>query len=149
MIIGTNAVVKHAVQWLKQSKDVQYACRIYATAPFVQPKYLREGVEKLLASEKLFTFPNQSAIRINNQEAVEAFFPEDSFTRSQYLEEAYHDAGQFCWGRTEVFLNDVAAYPPPSLPIILPRDLVQDIDAMEDSRRDELMFQIWKQGEYE
>ena len=71
---------------------------------------------------------------------MEALFPEHRATRSQDLEEAYHDAGQFYWGRAEAFLNDVAIFSRESVPVVLPRYLVQDIDTLEDWHRAELMF---------
>jgi N-acylneuraminate cytidylyltransferase len=75
---------------------------------------------------------------------VEALFPEHVFSRSQDLEEAYHDAGQFYWGRAQAYLEGVVAFSPASLPVILPRHLVQDIDTLEDWRRAELMYQAWR-----
>lgn len=144
---GTNAVVKHAIQWFDgRGESVDYACCIYATAPFVRAQYLREGFEKLSASDRSFAFsvtsfafPIQRSIRINAAGTVEVCYPEHMFTRSQDLPEAFHDAGQFYWGRAEAFLNDVVLFSPASLPVVLPRYLVQDIDTMEDWRRAELM----------
>lgn len=145
---GTNAVVKHAIQWFQgKGHSISLACCIYATAPFVRPEYLKEGHDKLINSEKSFAFsvtsfpfPIQRAIRINSIGEVEAFWPEYINTRSQDLEESYHDAGQFYWGRPEAFLNDKEAYSNISIPVILPRYLVQDIDTDEDWRQAELMF---------
>jgi N-acylneuraminate cytidylyltransferase len=145
---GTNAVVKHAIQWFtEQGQPVDYVCCIYATAPFVQARYLKEGWEKLESSGKSFAFsvtsfpfPVQRAIRINAQGDVEALYPENIFKRSQDLEEAYHDAAQFYWGRAEAFINDIVTFSSASAPIVLPRYLVQDIDTLEDWQRAELMF---------
>ena len=145
---GTNAVVKHAIQWcLDQGNSVEYACCIYATAPFVASQYLKEGFEKLSASEKSFAFsvtsfpfPVQRALRITKDGSLDALYPEHIFSRSQDLEEAYHDAGQFYWGRANAFLHDEILFSPVSLPIFLPRHLVQDIDTLEDWKRAELMF---------
>jgi pseudaminic acid cytidylyltransferase len=146
---GTNAVVKQAIQWhAGQGIQVDVACCIYATAPFVQPRYLREGYETLRATDKAFVFsvtsyafPIQRAIHLNPLGEVEAFYPQYRNARSQDLEPAYHDAGQFYWGRAEAFLNDVVMYSTSSLPVILPRHLVQDIDTEEDWRRAEFMYQ--------
>jgi N-acylneuraminate cytidylyltransferase len=146
---GTNAVVKQAIQWHgAQGIQVEVACCIYATAPFVRPDYLRQGYEKLMSTDKDFVFsvtsyafPIQRAIRLNARGEVEALFPEYRNTRSQDLEPAYHDAGQFYWGRAGAFLNDAVLFSPASLPVILPRHLVQDIDTDEDWLRAELMFQ--------
>lgn len=81
------------------------AC-IYATAPFMQPEDLRTSLNTLVEagcdyvfSVTSFPFPIQRAIRINAAGRVEMFYPEHFNTRSQDLEEAYHDAGQFYWGR--------------------------------------------------
>jgi pseudaminic acid cytidylyltransferase len=152
---GTNAVVKQCLEWLRDHNGpVEHACCLYATAPFVQVKYLREGYERLVASGKSyafsvtsFPFPVQRAIRINQDGNVEALYPEMIARRSQDLEEAYHDAGQFYWGRAEAFLNDVVTFSPSSVPIVLPRYLVQDIDTPEDWLRAELMFAALQAGE--
>lgn len=149
---GTNTVVKHSIQWLQlQGNTVQYVCCIYATAPFLQTGFLVEGFEKLVASGKSFAFsttsfpfPIQRAIRITAEGSVEAVSPENIFNRSQDLEEAYHDAGQFYWGTAEAFLSDTVIFSSASVPIVLPRHIVQDIDTNEDWLRAELMFQAWK-----
>jgi len=152
---GTNAVVKHAIQWYQErSQSISLACCIYATAPFVRPECLREGHDKLINSNKFFAFsvtsfpfPIQRAIRINGKGEVEAFWPEYINARSQDLEAAYHDAGQFYWGVPQAFLNDEVIFSSISIPVILPRHLVQDIDTKEDWRRAELMFEALSAGE--
>lgn len=149
---GTNAVVKHALQWYQEKvHSVSLACCIYATAPFVRSEYLKEGHDKLINSDKSFAFsvtsfpfPIQRAIYINGKGEVEAFWPEHINTRSQDLEQAYHDAGQFYWGRSQAFLNDEVTFSNISIPVILPRYLVQDIDTMEDWYHAEHMFQAIK-----
>ncbi len=147
---GTNTVAKQAISWHgEQGMPVEIACCLYATAPFVRVGDLREGHDRLLASGKSFVFsvtsfpfPIQRALRINLRGEVEAMYPEYRATRSQDLEPAWHDAGQFYWGRAEAFLNDEILFSPASLPVILPRYRVQDIDTEEDWQRAELMFKI-------
>ena len=151
---GTNAVVKHVIARLAdQGEAVGLACCIYATAPFLQPQYLIEGYRKLLDGNSSFAFsvtgfrfPIQRALRVASSGAIEAIFPEHAFTRSQDLEEAYHDAGQFYWGRSDAFLNDTVLYSPASLAVILPRHLVQDIDTPQDWLEAEFMFRAQKLG---
>lgn len=145
---GTGAVVKHAIETLQDAgAEIHHVCCIYATAPFLQPRYLQEGYERLQQSDcsyafsvTTFPFPIQRAVRVNGEGRVEAFWPENIGKRSQDLEEAFHDAGQFYWGRPHAFLNDEPIFSPVSLPVILPRHLVQDIDTMEDWQRAELMY---------
>ena len=147
---GTNAVVKHAVAWFNaQSNDVTHACCLYATAPLVQANFITEGYEALSRSDAAFAFsvtsyafPIQRAVRITPDGRVDAIYPEHRMTRSQDLEHAYHDAGQFYWGTARAFLEDMPMFAPHSIGVILPRHLVQDIDTLEDWDRAELMYRV-------
>ncbi len=144
---GTAPVVRHAAGWFGEvGKPVEYACCIYATAPFVTSEDLLAGFDLLQASGKSyafsvtsFGFPVQRALRLKDG-GVEPIYPQYRETRSQDLEEAYQDAGQFYWGKAEAWLADVPMYSQSSVPVILPRYRVQDIDTLEDWRRAELMF---------
>ncbi len=145
---GTNDVVKHALQWLiGQGENIKYACCIYATAPFLKPEYLKEGFEILKAGECTFVFsvtsyafPIQRSIKIRSDGYVDANFPGSIPMRSQDLEEAYHDAGQFYWGSPESFIENKPIFSSGAKPVVLPRYLVQDIDTMEDWEMAEYMY---------
>ena len=108
---GTSAVVQHAIEWfVGQGEQVSQVCCIYATAPFIQVDSLKTGYQLLLQRKKSFAFsvttfpfPIQRALRINTQNEIEAMRPEMRQVRSQDLEEAYHDAGQFYWVRQKTF----------------------------------------------
>jgi pseudaminic acid cytidylyltransferase len=149
---GTNAVVKQAIEWhAVRGTTVTHTCCLYATAPFVQADHLIAAYQRLVDSGKSFVFsvtsypfPIQRALRINGQGEVEAMYPEFRNTRSQDLEPALHDAGQFYWGRAEAFLGEVPVFSSASLPLVLPPHLVQDIDTEEDWERAELMYRAWK-----
>jgi len=149
---GTNDVIKHAIQWYNSSSQmVSYVCCLYATAPFVQKTYLEEGYKKLLELNKSFAFsvtsfpfPIQRAIRIKQNAEVQAIWPENINKRSQDLEEAFHDAGQFYWGTSDAFLKDEVIFSNVSTSVKIPRHLVQDMDTLEDWYRAELMYQAWQ-----
>lgn len=151
---GTNAVVKHAVTWFNaQSNVVTHACCLYATAPLVQARFIAEGYEALSRSDAAFAFsvtsyafPIQRAVRITPDGRVDAIYPEHRMTRSQDLEHAYHDAGQFYWGTARAFLEAMPLFAPHSIGVILPRHLVQDIDTPEDWERAELMYRAINPG---
>jgi len=146
---GTNDVVKHALNWYsKRGISVEYACCIYATVPFLRVQYLQEGLEKLQLHNKSFAFsvtsfpsPVQRAMMIKKN-GVTMLYPKHSNTRSQDLEETYHDAGQFYWGRAEAFLNNEKLFAQQSFPVIIPRELVQDIDTIEDWNKAKLIYKI-------
>ena len=145
---GTIPVIRHAIETINsQGRAVEQACCLYATAPFIQAEDLRRGLEILQGSGgdyafsvTSYAFPIQRAIRLTPEGRVEMFNPEHFSTRSQDLEEAYHDAGQFYWGRAEAWLQGQMIFSPASLPVMLPRHRVQDIDTPEDWVRAEWMF---------
>jgi len=140
---GTAEVIKYVVDSL--SKNYEYICTIYATAPFLQERYLKEGYEKLKNSSACrsfsvtsMPFPIQRTFKIKNNRC-EMFWPENFLKRSQDLEEAYQDAGQFYWEKRGC-RSDEIFFGKDSIPIILPRYLVQDIDTPEDFIRAEYMY---------
>lgn len=147
---GTIPVVAHAVAWMAQQVGpVELACCLYATAPFVQAQDLRQGLEVLQKSGAQYAFtvahfasPIQRAFRITDHERIEMFNAVQFNTRSQDLEEAYHDAGQFYWGRAHAWLAATPLFSHVSTPIVLPRFRVQDIDTQDDWIRAEMMFEI-------
>lgn len=146
---GTSTVVNHALEYLKSiGENYDFVCTIYATAPFVDKKYLMEGFEKLknsnaknAFSSTSMPFPIQRTFKITNDERCQMFFPEHFQTRSQDLEEAYQDAGQFYWTNLNIDSNEII-FGKDSIPIILPRYLVQDIDTTEDWTRAEIMYEV-------
>jgi len=143
---GTLPVIAHA---LGELPGADLACCLYATAPLVQSRYLREGLALLLSNPAKsyafsvcgFPFPVQRALVLEDSGALTALYPEHSHTRSQDLPQAYQDAGQFYWGRREAWLRGDTLFSPCSLPVILPRHLVQDIDTEEDWKRAEFLYQ--------
>jgi N-acylneuraminate cytidylyltransferase len=145
---GTVAVTGHALTWLAEHGcDAALACCIYATAPFLTGEDLRRGHDVLIASGKTFAFsvtsfpfPIQRALRIAPDGVVAAMHPQWIEWRSQDLEEAHHDAGQFYWGRAGGFREKLSLYAGNAVPVVLPRYRVQDIDTVEDWRQAELMY---------
>lgn len=145
---GTIPVMRHAVEWSNaQGLAAEQVCCLYATAPFVRAEDIRQGLQILeetggdyAFSVTSYAFPIQRAIRITERGRVEMFSPEYFSTRSQDLEEAYHDAGQFYWGRASAWLQGKMIFSPDSAPVLLPRHRVQDIDTSEDWLRAEWMF---------
>ncbi|MBT9547235.1 MAG: pseudaminic acid cytidylyltransferase [Candidatus Sericytochromatia bacterium] len=144
---GTTEVVAHATQWLiEQGLNPTALCCIYATAPFLQAEDLKAGLAGLLSGNWEYAFsvtdfaaPIFRAFEINTRGGVEMFFPEHFQTRSQDLPRAFHDAAQFYWGRPDAWLAQKRVFEPYSLPIIIPRWRVQDIDLVEDWQRAELL----------
>lgn len=147
----TLPVVRHAIESLQgQGTIPQYVCCIYATAPFLTAANLHRGLAMLrqTGAEYAFsvtTFPSpiQRAVKITPSGRITMFQPENFHKRSQDLEEAYHDAAQFYWGRSSAFLAAIPLFSEQAAPVPLPRYQVQDLDTLEDWSRAELMFRAW------
>ncbi|MFW2612909.1 pseudaminic acid cytidylyltransferase [Aliarcobacter butzleri] len=146
---GTGAVINHAINFLKeQGENIDFVCTIYATAPLLQEKYLIKAYEKIKDSnaKNAFSctsmpFPIQRTFKITSNERCKMFWPENFLKRSQDLEEAFQDAGQFYWTNLNI-KSDEITFGKDSIPIILPRYLVQDIDTLEDWQRAEFMYEV-------
>ena len=149
---GTIPVIAHAVGWQNQhGPQAQEVCCIYATAPFVQAQDLQRGLTVMQTSGAQYAFsvtsyafPIQRAIRITPERRVAMFQPEHFGTRSQDLEEAWHDAGQFYWGEARAWLAGKPLFSQDATPVPLPRHRVQDIDTPEDWQRAEWLFKAMK-----
>ncbi|MBD3821717.1 MAG: pseudaminic acid cytidylyltransferase [Thiotrichales bacterium] len=155
---GTIPAIKHAIEWFEvQGQTPTDVCCLYATAPFVKPGSIQKAYEQLQQNhaEYCFTvtsfpFPIQRAIKLTQENRVEMFFPAYFNVRSQDLEEAYHDAGQFYWGKASAWKAEKPLFSDVASPFVLPRYLVQDIDTPEDWKRAEMMYQVLQQtGEFE
>jgi N-acylneuraminate cytidylyltransferase len=152
---GTVPVVHHAVRWcIDDSPSPELVCCIYATAPFIAPTDIVRGLGLLqdtgcdyAFSVTAYASPIQRALRIRGDGRVEMFQPECFNLRSQDLEPAYHDAGQFYWGRAQAWLAETPIFNADAAPIILPRYRVQDIDTVDDWIRAEWMFKSMQDGE--
>jgi N-acylneuraminate cytidylyltransferase len=73
-------------------------------------------------------------------------WPEYASTRSQDLPHFYHDAGQFYWVNVDPFLRHGSIVMPGSMPVVLPRKRVQDIDTPEDWEIAEFLASFLLQG---
>lgn len=122
-------------------------CCLYATSPFVMPADLQAGLEALsetgasyVISVTTYAFPIQRALTRDRIGEVKMIDPSNMMTRSQNLEEAWHDAGQFYWGKAETWLSGRGLFEPGAHGLVLPRHRVQDIDTEEDWQRAEWMM---------
>lgn len=145
---GTVPVIAHAVEWQNaRGPVVEEACCIYATAPFLRAVDIRRGLDILKGTKADIAFsvtqyaaPIQRALRVTDQGRLEMFDPTQFEKRSQDLEAAWHDAGQFYWGRASAWLEQRPLFGPHAAPVKLPRYRVQDIDTPDDWKRAELLY---------
>lgn len=145
---GTDAVFLHGIEVAERLfGSVEYACCIYATAPMLRAEYLQQGFTLLreqgaATSFAVATFPAPvlRALRIGDRGRLAWQWPEFAATRSQDLPQLVQDAGQFYWVDVPRFKLYPDTMTDDSVPVVLPRHAVQDIDTLEDWEVAEKMF---------
>jgi N-acylneuraminate cytidylyltransferase len=117
------------------------ACCLYATAPFVQAGHLVAGLQRLDESGAgvvmpvvPFDYPIWRSLRKTGDGRVEMIYPQYRQSRSQDLEAAYHDVGQWYWFRPQVLRRDGTLMGDSTIPFELPAWAAQDIDTEDDWR---------------
>jgi len=133
----------------KLGVDFEFGCCIYPTAVFINSNLLKNTFDKLV-SEKYdtvfpvlrYSFPIQRALRINSNDRVELLHPEFLNTRSQDLDESYHDAGQFYWFKSDVLRNKAKLWTNNSGVEIISEMHAQDIDNQSDWEIAEFKYQF-------
>ena len=126
-----------------EGKHFDYGCCILPTSPLIKVDNLKKALE-LLQNEAYdsvrpivpFSYPIQRALKLKNG-YVEMFNPEYKRKRSQDLETAFHDAGQFYWFEFEKGMHSERKGA-----IILTNKEVQDIDDEEEWKLAELKYSL-------
>jgi len=152
----TLPVIRHAVREIEAGNvSPSFVCCVYPAAVLVDPPSLSESLEMLRTSDAdyvftatSFPFPIQRALRRLDNGSCEMFWPEHRSTRSQDLEAAYHDAGQFYWGTRSAWIEERPIFTHRSRMLVLPRNRVQDIDTLEDWDRAEQIFRLLHPGDF-
>jgi pseudaminic acid cytidylyltransferase len=147
----TGAVVKHALEWLGLPSVMEIkACCLYATAPFVTSDDILQSLSLLnpqvcdfVLPVTSYEFPVQRALVVDGENGYLGMRePTEFASRSQDLEESFHDAGQFCWGLGAAWMAGGSPFQRRTLPFNLPRIRVQDIDTPEDWDTAELFHSV-------
>lgn len=123
-------------------------CCILPTAPLLQASTLRDAAE-LMATGSFdtvfpvvaFGSPVQRALRRDGAGQTEMRQPEHYTSRSQDLEPAFHDAGQFYWMTREVCLSKQPMFAGRAGSFVIDEMEAQDIDTLTDWRLAELKMQ--------
>ncbi len=123
-------------------------CCIYPTAPFVTGEKLKKGYELLQDGDSVmpvvkYSYPIQRSIHIKDH-MVYMNCPEYINTRSQDLEDMYHDCGQFYFLKVEALKKTKALFTDRTVPMIMSDLEVQDIDHIEDWEIAEMKYKLMK-----
>ncbi len=131
-----------------QGRNFENLACLYPSAPFTTSNKLKEAFT-ILISKKLdvvfpvmpFSFPVQRALKMN-KEKLEYFYPEFENSRSQDLEKAYHDAGQFYFINTSRLLINKSILSKNTGAILISELEAQDIDNETDWKIAEIKYEL-------
>jgi len=141
----TVPVIADAIRiYESNNNSTSNACCIYPCTPFLRTEDLKSSFERFRESKSAFLYPvglyahpTQRAMRMDKDGKMQFIYPEHELSRTQDLEELYHDLGQFYWGKTDAWLSgmkmhtDGVGYKMESWRFV-------DIDTLDDWRRAEV-----------
>lgn len=142
----TAPVIAHAIQACAAlGWTASLVCCIYPCVPLLRPEDL-VGAQATLGDADFcfpvvrFASPIQRALRRAADGRMAPLQPEHQHTRTQDLEPAFHDAGQFYWGRADAWLAGRPIHAG-GVGYELPAWRVVDIDTPDDWLRAERLQQ--------
>lgn len=146
----TVAVMRHAIADLPNDSTV---CCLYPCTPLLQSNWLIKSFETWQNSDNLYCFPVLEfesnilrSLKLGKNGKVASVFAENEQVRTQDLPHAYYDAGQFYWGKRQVWLTQDNIHNH-AIGFVLPKYSVVDIDDDNDWRFAELLYQLCNQNQ--
>ncbi len=142
-------------EYEKQGKTFEVAFCIYSAAPFVSKEKFNLAFDSLTKNNfdcvfpaLKFSFPIQRALSTSNSaNKIELKFPEHVNSRSQDLEDSFHDSGQFYCFKTAPILQLKKLWTDNTGIIIIDELEGQDIDNLTDWKLAELKFKLLNEKE--
>jgi N-acylneuraminate cytidylyltransferase len=149
----TVPVIAHAISEYKKSINISnagneiFTCCVYPINPFLDIDDMRKGLSILKTVTGIsyvnpivsYPYPIQRALTKDAVGMIKMLNPSLAVTRSQDLDETFHDAGQWYWGKDvtwqageRLLLNSIG--------IQIPRWRAQDVDTLEDWELAEKLF---------
>ena len=144
----TSAVLSEVISEYDQiGQSFAQACCVYPTAILASPGDLKAGFDALntprfdvIMPVTKFDYPIQRGLSRDDNGYLNMVYPEFLETRSQDLEECFHDAGQWYWFKVLEFRLSRQLLGKKTGSVVIPRSRVQDIDDLEDLNLAELKF---------
>ena len=145
---STTEAVAHAInECEKAGLTPKLVCCIYPCVPMIQIGDIQTALQLLESSSgaeyafPIVEFPSaiQRCLRRDANGMISSFYSENQQTRTQELEPAYYDAGQFYWGYRDSWRQNARIHNS-GVGLLIPGWRVVDIDTVEDWRRAEVLF---------
>ena len=143
---STREVINHAIKWYSSNQIVvDNVCCLYPTAVLINSEDLIKAFHLLkeynednyVFSAIKYPHPIQRAFYLDQKRLSRMFSINNYQKRTQELNNAYHDAGQFYIASSNTWINNANIFEG-GRPLLIPRWRGIDIDTIED----------WKMAEY-
>lgn len=143
----TVPVIAHAVAALGLPEDAAVCC-IYPAVPLLRPQDLADALALLPAGRHRYVFPVaaypspvQRALAREADGRTSPLYPQFTQTRTQDLQPAYFDAGQFYWAHAAMWCEGLSIHAHATT-LVLPEWRVVDIDTPDDWDRAEALYTV-------
>jgi N-acylneuraminate cytidylyltransferase len=138
------------VEYRERAHTFEYFCCLLPTAVFVTPELIKHSMTYLINEQVdavipvvRFSYPIDRALHFQGGR-LSMIYPNNYNVRSQDLEPAYHDAGQFYCLNTKRFLLQKKYFCENTIGVEVMESRVQDIDSEEDWKMAEIKFALIK-----
>jgi pseudaminic acid cytidylyltransferase len=150
----TAPVIAHGIQACQTlGWSFDCVCCIYPGVPFIRDEDLLGAFTLFQKNGMDYCFPVtefssaiQRALKRDDDGKMRPFDPQCELLRTQDLEPAYYDAGQFYWGSSSSWLKNQKIHSS-GFGYLIPNWRVVDIDTPEDWIRAELLFKAFHNQE--
>ncbi|OBX84296.1 pseudaminic acid cytidylyltransferase [Faucicola atlantae] len=143
----TVAVIRHAIAELGLSATTNVCC-LYPCTPLLPVSAIIESWTKWQQSDRLYCLPVLAfessilrALQLNHDHQLASVFSQYEQSRTQDLPQAYHDAGQFYWGKAATWLTEASIHNH-AIGFVLPKHSVVDIDEEADWQFAEMVYRL-------
>jgi pseudaminic acid cytidylyltransferase len=143
----TVPVISHAIESCQRlGWNLENVCCIYPCVPFIRAEDLIGAFRQIVDGGALYCFPVahfpssvQRSLRRLRDGKMKPLYPEFEKTRTQDLEPAYYDVGQFYWAKADTWLYSAHIHSD-GLGYVIPNWRAIDIDSPEDWHRAEILY---------
>ena len=142
----TVPVISHAIKMLSElGWEIDSVCCIYPCTPLLDYRVVEYVYEKFISQDIDYAYPVlhyphpvQRAMRMSDAGKMEFIYLDYELTRTQDLEETFHDAGQFYWGTADAWSNEKMMHTD-GIGVNIKSWEVVDIDTEEDWIKAEML----------